>query len=337
MKNIYRSVLMASTILFAACSKETDYVEIISPDDIPQIIFFDDEGDGDVEDADEVKIKLALVERVDDSGEELAGTVVPLTTDATVSFSIVETNGFVGFSEYITGVEAIYEIDDCTEGEIVDVSLNLTTGEGTVVFPAGIEEIELVISVDESLFDDDLFNADGRGFIAQLTSVSSTEDVVANTDNEFEYIVLDDESVFGEWELDHEDSTLFNQFVSLFGLVNEDIAALEMADVDGIEVEFKYDELAVVVKLVEEEEVEDCGEIEMDNIEIELEMEYDDLTDDALEGEASFEGEIEFEDGSVAEYSYEGEFSISGTDMMLTLVGEYDDEETEEITLKLSK
>ena len=336
-------LLMLSMAVLATCSKrDEDLVEPLSLEAYPQVIFPDDEGDGDVEDGDKVGIKLTLLDRVDPTGDELGGLIIPLEEDVTVNFVIKDPEGFSNLGEYFLEWIAFYEIDDCTTSEDLDEDLNLTfnanTGEGSVTFPRDVEEIEIEFELTEDLFDDDEFNEDGRGFVFQLTGVESGgESVKVNTDLEFEYEVLDDEGIFGEWELDIDDAEQFENFKNLFGLVDGDIAELEAEDVDEIVIEFKYDELSVLVVLVEEELVEECGESEMENVEIEIEMDYDDLTDDALSGEASFEGEIEFEDGSVGEFEYGGEFSIDGDQLTITLEGEYDDESTDVITLVLSK
>lgn len=344
MKILKHSLLLSLCIaMLATCSKrDEDLVEPLSIEEYPQVIFPDDEGDGDVEDGDKVGIVLTLLDRVDPTGEELGGLIIPLESDVTVNFIIKDPAGFSDLSEYFLDWVAFYEIDDCTTSEDLDEDLDLTfnpnTGEGSVTFPSDVEEIEIEFELTEDLFDDDVFNEDGRGFVFQLTSVEgSGEAVKVNTDLEFEYEVLDDEGIYGEWTLDIEDAEQFENFKNLFGLVDGDIAELEAADVDEIVIEFKYEELSVLVVLVEEELVEECDESEMENIEIELEMEYDELEDDVLAGEAVFVGEIEMDDESVEEYEYAGEFTIDGDQLTITLEGEYDDDSTDEITLVLSK
>ena len=334
-------IVWVITLTVACTQRNKDVVEPLSLDDLPQVIILDDEGDGDVEDSDEVGIKLTLLERVDPSGENIAGTIIPLKQDVTLSFEITDPEGFTTLSDYILEGEAFYEIDDCTtsddEGEDLDFNYDASTGKGSVTFPAGVEEIEIAFTLDETLFDDGIFNTDDRGFIFKITGTTGGKDVVANTDQEFEYDVLDDEGIFGEWVLDHNDATAFANFKTLFGLVDEDIATLNAVDVDEIIVEFKYDELSVLVVLTETESVTECGDTEIENKEIELEMDYDELTDDALTGEASFEGEIENDNESIEEYEYSGEFTITGSTLSLTLEGEYDDEATPETTLTLTK
>lgn len=338
-KYIYSLVLLA---FLAGCDKKNkDVVKPLSLNDFPQIILLDDEGDGNLEDDDKVGIVLTLADRIDFSGEELGGAIAPLSSDAMVSFEIKDPEGFENLSEYILDWTAFYEIDDCITSEDENIDLNLvfdpSTGKGSVRFPAGVEEIEIELELSEVLFDDDILNTDGRGFTFELTDVSSNEHVKVNTDIVFEYEVLDDEAIYGDWELDHTNPDIFAAFRSLFGLINEDIAALDASEVDKIEISFEYEEVKVLVELVETEVVEECGETETVNIEIEIEGEIEELTDDALSGEVEFAEEIEQDDESVKEFVYAGEFTISGSQLSLTLQGEYDDEESEEVTLILEK
>lgn len=315
--------------------RDDGVVNPLAIEDFPQVILFSDEGAGEVEDEDKIEIALSFLDRIDPTGEELGGTTVPLTADATVVFQIVDAEGFDNLGDYLLDWAAYYEVDDCTTSDDLGIDLNLSfdpaTGMGSVLFPKEVEEIIIEFEVNDALFDDDIVNDGSRGFKAMLLSVTSAGDekVVVNPDLEFEYVVLDDELIFGSWELDVEDADQFAAFVSLFGLLNEDIRTLQAEDVDAIEVEFKFDELSFVVVLKEEEEEEDCGEIELVNVEIEVEGGYESLTDDALEGEIEFADDIEQEDGSELEFVYKGNFSIDNDQLTLELEGEYDDETVE--------
>ncbi|NJO03594.1 MAG: hypothetical protein HC880_19635 [Bacteroidia bacterium] len=126
-------------------------------------------------------------------------------------------------------------------------------------------------------------------------------------------------------------------FKALFGLVNEDIANLSADDVEEIIFEFGALELTIEVVLKEEEEVSECGETEMENIVIEIEGEYEELTDDDLAGDIEFVGEVENDDETVSEFTYAGAFGIENGVLTLTLQGELDDDETDEIELRLEK
>ena len=344
MKFVYSNIfLWALIILVAACDRKNE--NLVMPllgDAFPQIILLDDAGDGELEDEDSFSFVITLAERVDPSGKALDGKIVPLTADVTVHFEISDFEGFSNLSDYILGAEAFYEIDDCTTSADMGLDLDLifdsATGKGSVTFPAGVEEIEIEFETDEDLFDDDVLNTESRGLEIRLTDVDAdSQNVVANTANTFEYKVLDDEAIYGEYELDVTNAEQFKRYIRLFGLVNPEIAGLSVDDVEEIIVEFKYDEFSTVIVLKETMEEDDCGEIEIVNREIEIEGDYEELDDNALEGEVEFEGEVELENGIEEEFTYKGSFRIINGRLELTLQGEFDGEETEEITLILNK
>ncbi|MBC3542227.1 hypothetical protein ACFSC6_13590 [Rufibacter sediminis] len=308
----------------------------------PQVILLSDEGDGDLEDEDKFSFKITLGDRVDPAGEELGGKVVPLEKDVTVQFQVTDTKGFSKLSDYLKDWTAFYEIDDCTTSEDQNIDLNLTfdpaTGVGSVRFPAGVEEIELEFETDEDLFDDDVFNSESRGLVLKLIGLNANgENVAVNTTNVFEYKVLDDEGIYGEWELDVEDATEFQNFKKLFGLINEGIQNLQADDVDEITISFEYGEWKAEVKLKETERVEECGEVEEENKVIELEAEFEEMDDDKLEGDLEFAESIEQADGSEVDFTYAGSFQVQGKRLTLTLKGAYDDAQTSTITLHLKK
>ena len=192
-----------------------------------------------------------------------------------------------------------------------------------------------MFSVNEEFFDDEFLN-DHRGFVLDISAVEAKPDISVFSGN-FQYDVLDNEAVFGEWELDISDEEQFTRFQELFGLINEEVASLSAEAVAGITVEFGYDEMEATIELTETEMVEDCGEIEEENVVIEISAGYDELTRDATEGEIVLEDDVEIDGGAEEEFSYEGNFIIEDGVLMLTLSGSFDDEETEEITLNLTR
>jgi len=343
MKKLNKHLFIAVGIaVLASCTRrDEDVVEPISVEDFPQVILLDDEGDGDLEDEDKMSFKVTLLDRVDPSGQDLGGVIVPLQSDAVVNFSIVDLEGFSTLSNYILGGEAFYEIDDCETSADQNIDLMFTLdpvlGTGSFIFPADVEEVEVEMELDPALFDDGSFNMDGRGFTLELEFLNTSENVRVNTDINFQYEVLDDEAIYGAWELDHTDSALFEKFKGLFSPIEEDLNGLEAADVDKIEIEFKYDEMEIVIELVETEMVDDCGTIETENKVIEIAMDYDDLESGELSGDASFEGEVEQDNGSELEFSYEGSFDIAASTLTLTLAGEFDGDEIDEAELVLTK
>lgn len=335
--------LVLAVLLLTACDKKND--DLVTPlveNDFPQILLLSDEGDGELEDEDKFSFKISLADRVDPDGKELGGKIVPLTADVTVNFEVSSFKGFPSLAAYLLDAKAFYEIDDCTTSEDENIDLHLvfdkSTGKGSVTFPKGVEEIEIEFETDEDLFDDNVFNTAVRKLEIRLTSVNPNgQKVVVNDRNTFEYLPLDDEAVYGEYELDVDDREQFQNYIDLFGLVNEDVKGLKPEDVDEIKIEFQYGEFKAIVVLKETEEVEECGETETVNKEIEIEGEFEDLEDGKLAGDLEFVGEVEQESGAEVEFSYKGSFKLLNGKLELTLQGEYDDEETEEITLILDK
>ncbi|MDX2283378.1 MAG: hypothetical protein NW241_04415 [Bacteroidia bacterium] len=330
--------LLCAAALLAAqgCTQENDGV-ILPMDyaDFPQILAFDDEESGDLEDSDEAGFVLKLLDRIDPDGEELGGRIVPLDAGVTVEFE-VEAEGFSNLADYLLGWEAFYEVDDCTTSSDLNIDLGLAfdpaTGRGSVTFPAEVEEIEVVFELNDALFDDDVQNGDARGFAVTLTGTSSGQ-VLVNPEAGFEYLALDDELIFGGWELDLALPGNFEALQALLGLVNEDAAALAAADLDKAEIEFGLLEAVFKLELTETETVEECGEIETVPVEIEVETEYESLTDDATEGELELIGEVEDDAGRVTEFVFAGSFRIEGGQLILTLDAEYDDETREGLVL----
>ena len=328
---------------FLSCDKKnSDLVEPFTAEGFPQVILFDDEGDGDLEDADEFSFTLTLADRTDPSGKELGGTVIPLKEDVTVLFEIKEWKGMNNPAAYIKGAKALYEIDECSTSEDKGIDLNLVfdsnTGKGSVRFPKDVPEIEVVFETDEDLFEDQALNTAERSITLIVTGVQSTAGTTTyNKALDFKYEILDDEGIHGDWEFDYEDPVAFADFKKLFGSINEDIQKLDADDVDKIEISIEYDEVKIIIELRQMETITECGGTEEVHKVIEVEADLDDLSRLAGEGDIEFTGELEQADKSIKEFSYKGNFNITGQTLSLVLKGEYDDEETDKITLQLKK
>ncbi|AXY77659.1 hypothetical protein D3H65_28375 [Paraflavitalea soli] len=333
--------ILTAVLSAAACDKENDdLVTPLSVEQFPQVVVLSDEGDGGLEDEDAFSVKITLADRVDTSGKELGGKVVPLKEAVTVNFKVTDFKGFSKLSDYIKGAEAFYEIDDCTtsadEGIDIPLQFDVNTGIGTVTFPAGVEELEIEFEVDEDIFDDNIFNTKKRELTIQLTGGGNAQ-VQVNKTAEFTYQVQDDEGIYGEWELDHTDPVAFAKFKQLFGLINEDIKNLQVADVKEITLEYEFEEIKAVVVLKATEQVDDCGKIKTENKVIEVEAEIEDLDDDKTEGDIEFGETLELDNGRFKEYVYAGSFKIVANKLTLELEGELDDDKTGTVILTLEK
>jgi hypothetical protein len=330
-------------VFVAGCDKQKDDIVMpLTSEEFPQVIRFDDEGDGDMEDEDKFSFKLVLNDRVDPEGEELGGKIIPLENDVTVSFEVSDFEGFAKISDYILDGTAFYEVDDCTTSEDKGVDLKLVfdrnTGKGSVTFPKDVEEIEVEFEVSEDLFDDNKLNTNDRFIEFEITGVSGDNKVVTyNPAFTFTYEPLDDEAISGEWKLDPLNAAQFAKFKELFGLISKDVRELKAVDVDEILFSVEYDEVKVEIVLKETEVITECGDTDTVNKVIEIEAGLEELDLQTLEGEIEFADDIEQDDETLKEFVYKGEFKITGSTMQLVLTGEYDDDETDEIALVFSK
>jgi hypothetical protein len=220
----------------------------------------------------------------------------------------------------------------------VDVEFNPNTGIGTVIFPKGVETVEVEFETDEDFFDDGVLNTRERSLVVAITGIQpSNATVTYNPAIDFKYEILDDEGIHGDWELDASDPVQFSAFKNLFGLISEEIKDLDAKDVDKIEIAFEYDEVKVIVELKETETVVECGQTEVVNKVIEIEADLEELESLSASGDVEFLGEIEQEDTTLKEFVYSGSFKISGDILELELEGEYDDETTGKKKLILEK
>lgn len=338
MHKIFYTVIALSGMILAGCDKENDdLVKPLSSTAFPQVIRMDNEGGGDLEDEDKFSFEITLNDRVDPDGEELGGKVIPLDSDVTVSFLVKDPKGFTKISDYIKDVSAFYEVDDCTEKDVA-VQFNPNTGAGTVVFPKGVETVEVEFETDEDFFDDGVLNTRERSLVVAITGIQPSNATVAyNPAIDFKYEILDDEGIHGDWELDASDSVQFAAFKKLFGMISDDIKDLDAKDVDNIEIAFEYDEVKVLVELKETESIVECGKTELVNKVIEIEADLEELESLSASGDVEFLGEIEQDDTTLKEFVYSGSFSITGSSLKLELEGEYDDETTGKQTLILEK
>jgi hypothetical protein len=342
LKKLIVPALAAITFLSACDKKNSELVEPLTSEEFPQVIRFDDAAGGELEDNDNFSFTLTLNERVDPGGNELSGTVVPLSQDVTVSFEVDEASGIDDLAAFVKDVKAFYEIDDCTNSDDAGIDLNLqfdpSTGKGSVRFPKDVQEIEIEFETDEEYLDDDILNDEPRTIAFRLTGVSSADATITyNPSLEFVFEVLDNEGIAGEWELDHEDDESLSNLRSLFGIINEEIGSVAKNDIDKVEFKIEYDEVTLVIELNETESIEECGETEVVNKLIELEAEIDEIDFLNNDGELEFTGEVEQQDGTLKEFTYKGSFQIVDDELLLTLTGEFGDDETDEITLILKR
>jgi len=340
----YKSLLIAVVIvLITACSKKKfEHTPALDAADFPKQLVLDEEDAGDLEDTDKASFEIKLTDGIDPAGIELSGKPQMLESAVLVEFELKDAEGFSNWSDYILGGTAFYEVDDCTSSEDLGVDLQFTfdptTGKGTVLFPANVNNIEVELELNPTIMDDAFENADDRGFTFALTGIgTTTENLVINTDIETTFRLYDDEKVFGSWESDHNNATELSSILDLFTIANPDLNGLTAAEIDNIEVDFAFDEFKLVITLVETETIDACGTPETVQLEIELEGDWEELTDDATSGTAQFIVEREEDSGFITEIEYEGSFERIGNTLTLILKGTDGDSETDELTLTLTR
>ena len=339
----YTNLLIAvSVVLVTACSKQKfEHTAVLDAEDFPKQMVLDEEDAGDLEDTDKASFEIKLTDGIDPEGMELSGKPQVLEAATTVQFQLKDPEGFSNWNEYILDGTAFYEVDDCTTSEDLGVDLQFTfdpaTGSGSVIFPAQVNSIEIELELEPAIMDDAVENSDDRGFTFSLTAIgAATDKLVLNTDIETTFRLYDDEKVFGSWELDHNDAAELSNIIDLFTVANSDFSGLTATDIDNIEAEFAFDEFKLVITLAETETVDECGTPEQVNLEIELEGEWEELSD-ATSGTAHFIVEREEENGFITEVEYEGEFERIGNTLTLTLKGTDGDFETNELTLTFTR
>lgn len=327
MKNILKiSLIFLFTILMSGCYEQD--LQPVTEEDFPLQILLDANEGGTYESEDSYGLKVtfdgSVDEVVNENGEVIAGspggTRGPAATDLVVEFMIENLEG-LNLGADLAIDEVIYEIDDCTEGSAA-FTLN-NDGSGTFTIPAGVEEVEIVFSLDDAVIDNDIENTEDKGFEMMLTGIQGApEDVLLNINNVFEYSVLDDESVFNEWIMDHTNAGLLDNFIALFSPVSEDLESLTAADIEEVIFEYGYEEVKIVVVLAETEMVEECGETEEENLELEIEGEFE-----AEEGEI----EMVLENADGDEFTYSGDYEVSQGPLGLSLTISGEDEDGEEV------
>lgn len=334
--------IAAATVLITSCSKKKfEHTAATDAADFPKQLILDEEDAGDLEDTDKASFEIKLTDGIDPAGVALAGKPQTLENAVTVQFQLKDAEGFANWNDYVVGGTAFYEVDDCTNSEDLGVDLQFTfdpaTGLGSVIFPAQVNSIEIELELDPAIMDDAVENNDDRGFTFALIGMGTTTDhLVLNTDIETTFRLYDDEKVFGDWESDHNNAAELSNILDLFALANSDLSGLTAAEIDKIEMEFAFDEFKLVITLVETETVDECGTPEQVQVEIELEGEWEDLSD-ATSGDLHFIIEREEENGLITEVEYEGAFERIGSTLTLTLKGTDGDSETNELTLTLTR
>lgn len=186
----YSIVLLAISMLLSCTRENDDVVKPVVSEDFPQVILFDDEEGSVAEDSDEFGIIITLADRFDPSREELGGMKVPLDEAVTLDISFQDLEGFNDLGSYVLDVQAYEGSDENQNNDLIN-NFDVNSGSGQLTFPAGAEEVELLLLLDENFFSDEVEN-DTRGFTVSLSGTETQ--ALQILDLPFALTVEDDEA-----------------------------------------------------------------------------------------------------------------------------------------------
>ncbi|GAA5033782.1 hypothetical protein GCM10011506_26510 [Marivirga lumbricoides] len=294
MKNLFNNIFLLGitcSFLTACVDEEFEYAQDAESEELFILALDADEG-GALESETDYGLEIAF--------QDYFGKLPE--TEVIFSFELKDAEGLeIGPGDNQVHIkEVIYEIDDCTEGEL-EFTFN-ADGTGTITLKPSAEigmpeAFEIVFNLpfetvveegeeeEKALLDDDIENEDDRGFVFEITGINSTNSFIAlNPVSMFEFKVLDNEQITAEWELNISDESVFNQFKEALSPISAELAALNYSELSAIKFEFEFEELTIKIEL-NEEEADECDPTDFSNKEIEIEADFS-----AEDGELELEG-----------------------------------------------
>jgi hypothetical protein len=304
MKALYKfSLIVLAVALFYACDESDQEVEQLDTD-FPFRMELDVDEGGTLPDEEDYGLEIKFADWLGDLPD------VPITL--TYQFKNVE-GDFAGVVE-IDEVVYKVEIDDCE----FERELNFTASTITIapdpdldgLVPEEFEVIFVLPGLDET----------SGGFVFEITGIESSANVEFNLAREFEYVVVDSD-LAGSWVMELETEEEFEAFQDIFGPINAQLRELTFAEITGeVKMEFEFVEMKIEIELEnpETEEVCEDGEVEEEEIHLEIEAEYD-----ADDGELEMEGSHQlFDDNGLLEsepdFIADAIYSIEGEMLMIT-------------------
>jgi len=298
----YTSYLFLAFVLASCVDSEL----AVKPkdEDYPFRLILDTDEGGDLADAEDYGLEISFADFIGDLPSE------PITLT-------YEIEGVGSFDGVVAIDKVVYEVevDDCVYERELDFdpvakTITITEDNDLGSLPEAFEVVFLLPGVEDT----------EGGFTFEITDLQTTnENVIVGEPSQFEYEVLVNE-LAGEWvwELESEDD--LNEFKEVFSSISPELNDLELTDIlddDGrfIRIQFEYGEMKFEIELVEEEEVCVEGEIETENLQLEIEAEWD-----AEEGELELEGS-HLIIGDDAEIENELDFIVSATYVLDELNG----------------
>lgn len=286
MKTLKTYLAIAGFAALAACADNELDVKADTNNYPFRLVMDADEG-GDLPDAEDYKIEIKFADYL--------GSLPSKTI--TLQYAIKDLEGDMEGAVAIDKIIYEVEVEDCVYEREIEFTTNGLTGTITLVADEDLGSVPEVFEVVLTL--PGLGNTEG-GFVFEITSLQTEDNVILGLPAAFEYAVLDND-VAGEWELELSTEEDFEEFKTVFGGINQALAELDFADITGkVKAEFEFGEMKFVIELVETEEVTECkdGEEETETVNKELEIEAD---YDAEDGELEFEGSHVIEDDGVEE------------------------------------
>lgn len=317
MKNILK-ILFAFAVALNACDQsEPDVVPMDT--NFPFRMELDVEEGGTLPDEEDYSLEIKFADFIGDLPNELI----------TLEYVIRDEEG--DFIDAVEIDEVVYtvEINDCEferELSFTASTLEITPDDDLGSVPEEFEVVFALPGLDET----------SGGFIFEITGIQTNANVEFNLSREFEYSVLDN-PIAGEWEVELETEEEFLAFQDVFGPVSSELQSLSFADVTGeIKFEFDFSEMTIEIELEnpEIEEVCEDGEVEEEEVHLEIEAEYS-AEDGGLEMEGSY---LVFDDNGVQEaeldFIIEALFEVADGQLQLTfekVIGEDNFVEGEEL------
>ncbi len=297
-KNSSKALYIILAIVAFSCA-DNNLERSIEDDTFNFQIITDEEEGGDLASAEDYGVEITFADYI---GE------LP-SSGFTLTYSLSGEEDF----ENVEIDKVVYEveIEECTFERELNFSSTAKTIEVLVdedlgTIPESFEVVVVLPGTD---------GAEGT-FEFKIESISNNEQIVIGFPNTFEYEVVS-ENESGEWVYEFENEADFNRFKNTWSLIFPELGEVSFADINGeVVLEFGFETIQLEIELKETEQVCEDGEIETENLTIELEAEYEIEDgeikiegsyfvfgdDDEIEDELDFiiEGTVEFGEGSIS-------------------------------------
>jgi len=277
---------ITALISLGACALNEEEVEA-NNDNFPFRLVYDQAEGADLPDAEDYGIEIEFADWLGDLPD----------SEIVLTYTLEGSGDFTGVSV----AEVVYTYEGELEGEDCEYEREATATESTITIPVD-DDLGTVPEGIEVVIDFGLAGAgaaDG-GFTFEITDVTSSANVAFTAITAFEYEILEDD-VAGAWIYEFTNEADYNGFRDVFGILSDDLAETDFSDLNAPEVvaEFEFEEMKFELELTETEDICEDGEIETENVTVEIEAEWD-----FEDGEFELEGELPNGDDFLATGTY---------------------------------